>query len=328
MALAASASPAWAQPSARRVFQDVAESPATSDRAAEETTLEEAIAARLAERRAGRPGGVELVRVRFEYVAKAPVEEATPALGPDAALGSRSLAARVIVPVPYRGGETIVAHALSYEAVTLDADGVDAREPFVFEHLFGIGYGLVLVQRLGEAWRLTANGGFAIASDFRALSGEDVQGSGGVMVEHRFSEGVSAAIGAAYSSTFSTFLPVPALRLTIDDGNWLRVEVSLPSRASVTFAPHRRILLGARAGLTGSEWHVGGTASDDIRLKLRGLTVGGTAATSFRGWVQLETEVGVALLRSVEVRDAAEETIREVSVGPGYYARTTLSLQL
>jgi len=280
--------------------------------------------------------GFELVRASYEYIPSAELD-LTGAEPDEVQTSATMFTARLLLPVPIRGRETILVNRFVFRVLhQMYEEGPRTREVFRPDNLYTLRWGLGLRQTLGDTWRTIVFVQPSLLTDFEEVDAGHLSYRAALVFEQDPSPTLSWGFGIGYGDDYGDRRVLPVLQLNwVASPQWT-VEVDLPKAAAVW---RRMGRAGARVGftarVTGGNYRIGeevilpgGGSTKDGRVKYSIVNVGPAVALPVGRGVEVLIQGGFNAYRRYEVFDANDDQLLDSRFENPGFLNVTLSFDL
>lgn len=192
-----------------------------------------------------------------------------------------------------------------------------------------LGLSLTWLQPLSDDWNLLLLATPSLAGAFSPIDTEHFRIAGGALGLVKLSPKVNLGFGLVASYSFGELLPVPAFTLDWRPNDNARVDLFLPSFASIVWTPGDRFELGPRAQLDGNRFTM--PSENDSQgansVSYSVIDAGLQAALRVGGPMWLTTYAGYVVVRRFEIFDDRDKRVADLSTEPGPVFRVGLELR-
>lgn len=135
-------------------------------------------------------------------------------------------------------------------------------------------------RQLSERWALSINLTAQAASDFEKfkLTPEDMKYTAMIVAERQMNDELSLGLGAAFTTSFGSLLPLPIITVRWDDGESWSASAFLPSSFDIWYRTSDELRFGLSAAAEGQQYHTAilpnASKSDNLQLQYISATIG------------------------------------------------------
>ncbi len=243
-----------------------------------------------------------LAHAELEWLPAASIDETDIELPPDSlTVELTTLRVGLGVPLVLRPQRTILINSLSYLRTDAFYSGDEALATEPVDTFHNLRYRLTWLEIFNPRWSSVVTVAPGLASDFDDISGEDFNVQLSAAAIHTFRRGHTLGVGPAFSTRFGKPLVIPLLLYRWSNEGPLRVALTLPVNAQVTYQMTERVRIGARAAVAGDEYRLSEENRASLTLAYSVLMAGGLVQVRTVGKIFFRAFVGSTVLRRYEI---------------------------
>jgi hypothetical protein len=208
-------------------------------------------------------------------------KSAAPALtNQKSSVGSLLFSGSFVYPIVADQGRTIVFLQTGFRQRTFGyrdwPDGI-SRE---LKNIHEVTVSTTGRRQLSEQWALSINLTAQAASDFEKnkLTPEDMKYTAMIIAERQMNDKLGLGLGAAFTTSFGSLLPLPIITLRWDDGKSWSANAFLPSSFDIWYRTSDEFRFGLSAAAEGQQYHTAilpnASKRDNLQLQYISADVG------------------------------------------------------